>query len=110
MNSGTSRYTFNIPELSDGIGLVVVAMGVFGFAEVIMNLEKQDTQEVFTAKVRSLMPSKEDFKRMAPSILRGTAIGSLLGILPGTGSALASFGSYALERKVSKNRQRPSDP
>jgi TctA family transporter len=104
VNSGTSRYTFNIPELSDGIGLVVVAMGVFGFAEVIMNLEKQDTHEVFTAKVTSLMPSKEDFKRMVPSILRSTAIGALLGILPGTGSALASFGSYAFEKKVSRYR------
>jgi TctA family transporter len=104
VNSGTSRYTFNIPELSDGIGLVVVAMGVFGFAEVIMNLQKQDIQEVFTAKVSSLMPSKMDFKRMVPSILRSTAIGALLGILPGTGSALASFGSYAFEKKVSKYR------
>ena len=104
VNSGTPRYTFNIPELSDGIGLVVVAMGVFGFAEVIMNLEKQDIHEVFTAEVMSLMPSKKDFKRMVPSILRGTAIGALLGILPGTGSALASFGSYAFEKKVSKYR------
>jgi TctA family transporter len=104
VNSGTARYSFNIPELSDGIGLVVVAMGVFGFAEVIMNLEKQETHEVFTTKVTSLIPSKEDFKRMVPPILRSTALGALLGILPGTGSALASFGSYALEKKVSKYR------
>ncbi len=104
VNSGTARYSFNIPELSDGIGLVVVAMGVFGFAEVIMNLEKQETHEVFTTKVTSLIPSKEDFKRMVPPILRSTALGSFLGILPGTGSALASFGSYAFEKKVSKYR------
>lgn len=103
VNSGVSRYAFNIPELSDGIGLVVVAMGVFGFAEVILNVEQKKAREVFTKKVTTLFPSKEDYKRMIGPILRGTALGSLLGILPGGGAALASFGTYALEKKVSEN-------
>lgn len=103
VNSGVSRYAFNIHELSDGIGLVVVAMGVFGFAEVITNVEKKEARQVST-KVTNLFPSKDDYKRMIMPILRGTVFGSLLGILPGGGAALASFGTYALEKKVSKNR------
>lgn len=103
VNSGESRYVFDVPELSDGIGLVAVAMGVFGFAEVIANLERKETLQTFTNKMTSMWPSKEDWKRMAAPILRGTALGSILGILPGGGASLASFSSYALEKKVSKN-------
>src|SRR5690349_6512659 len=102
VNSGVLRFTFDIPELSDGIGFVVVAMGMFGTAEIIANLEQGEAREVFTAKVGRLMPSKEDFKRMWAPILRGTALGSALGILPGGGALLASFGAYTLEKKVSK--------
>ncbi|MDB5756801.1 MAG: putative rane protein, partial [Burkholderia sp.] len=87
----------------DGIGFVAVAMGVFGFAEVMTNLEQKEHREVFTNKVTSMFPSKDDFKRMAAPILRGTILGSVLGILPGGGAALASFGAYSLEKKVSKN-------
>jgi TctA family transporter len=102
VNSGVLRFTFNVPELSDGIGFVVVAMGMFGTAEIISNLEQGENREVFTAKVGRLMPSKEDFKRMWAPILRGTALGSMLGILPGGGALLASFGAYTLEKKISK--------
>ena len=103
VNSGVARFTFDIAELSDGIGFVAVAMGVFGFAEVIANLEQKEHREVFTNKVTSMFPTKEDFRRMVAPVLRGTMLGSALGILPGGGAALASFGAYSLEKKVSKN-------
>ena len=103
VNSGVLRFTFDVPELSDGIGFVVVAMGMFGTAEIIANLEQGEKREVFTSKVKSLMPSREDFKRMWAPILRGTALGSFLGILPGGGALLASFGAYTLEKKVSSH-------
>ena len=103
VNSGVSRYAFDIPELSDGIGFVGVAMGVFGFAEVMANLAQKENREVFTSRVSTLFPEAADFKRMIAPILRGTALGSLLGILPGGGAALAAFGAYSLEKKISKN-------
>jgi TctA family transporter len=103
VNSGVLRFTFGIPELSDGIGFVVVAMGMFGTAEIISNLEQGDKREVFTAKVTSLFPTKDDFKRIWAPIMRGTVLGSFLGILPGGGALLASFGAYTLEKKISKN-------
>ena len=102
VNSGTARYSFDIPELTDGIGFVAVAMGMFGFAEIMTNLEQKENRETFLDKVSSLWPGKEDFKRMIPPILRGTTIGSLLGVLPGGGAALASFAAYSLEKKTSK--------
>jgi len=104
VNTGVSRYAFDIPELSDGIGFVAVAMGVFGFAEVIINLEQKEHREVFTSKVASMFPSKDDFRRMIAPILRGTVLGSILGILPGGGASLASFGAYSLEKKINKNK------
>ncbi|MEY3875739.1 MAG: hypothetical protein RIR50_910, partial [Pseudomonadota bacterium] len=102
VNSGTARYSFDIPELTDGIGFVAIAMGVFGFAEIMNNLEQKEKRETFLDKVTTLWPSKEDFKRMVPSILRGTSIGSILGVLPGGGAALASFAAYSVEKKTSK--------
>jgi TctA family transporter len=105
VNSGVLRFTFNVPELSDGIGFVVVAMGMFGTAEIIANLEQGEHREVFTGKVKNLFPTKEDFKRIWAPILRGTALGSFLGILPGGGALLASFGAYTLEKKVSRYPQ-----
>ncbi len=104
VNTGVSRYAFEIPELADGIGFVAVAMGVFGFAEVITNLEQKEARELFTSKVTSMFPTREDFRRMVAPVLRGTILGSILGILPGGGAALASFGAYSLEKKVSRNR------
>jgi TctA family transporter len=102
VNSGVARYTFDVPQLSDGIGFVSVAMGVFGFAEIMMNLEKKGVTESFLNKVTTLIPTWTDVKRMTPAILRGTTIGSILGILPGGGAALAAFGAYSVEKKASK--------
>ena len=102
VNSGAARFSFDVAELTDGLDFVALAMGVFGFAEIVANLEQKEKRETFTNAVTSLMPKKEDFKRMAPAILRGTALGSALGILPGGGAALASFAAYALEKKTSK--------
>ena len=101
VNSGVARFSFDIPELTDGIGFITIAMGVFGYGEIISNLGKHaDEREVFVGKVTGLMPTKEDFKHMAPAILRGTALGSLLGILPGGGALLAAFAAYTIEKKV----------
>src|SRR3954447_24595181 len=106
VNSGVLRFTFGIPELSDGIGFVVVAMGMFGTAEIIANLDLKDQREVFLSKVTHLYPTKEDLKRSWASVLRGTALGSMLGILPGGGALLASFGAYTVEKKISKHPER----
>ncbi|MCX7230326.1 MAG: tripartite tricarboxylate transporter permease [Burkholderiales bacterium] len=103
VNSGVARFSFDIPELSDGIEFVAVAMGMFGFAEIILNLEQKENREVFTSKVTNLMPQWADFKRAFPAILRGTSLGSVLGILPGGGAVLASFSAYAIEKKLSKH-------
>jgi putative tricarboxylic transport membrane protein len=103
VNSGVARFSFGIPELSDGIEFVAVAMGMFGFAEIILNLEQKESREVFTNKVTNLMPKWLDFRRAFPAILRGTALGSVLGILPGGGAVLASFSAYAIEKKLSKH-------
>ena len=101
VNSGVARFSFDIPELTDGIGFIVIAMGVFGYGEIIMNLSKHaDEREVFTAKVSGLFPTKEDFKHMAPAVLRGTALGSMLGILPGGGALLSAFAAYTIEKKI----------
>jgi len=101
VNSGVARFGFGIPELTDGIGFIVIAMGVFGYGEIISNLSKHESErQVFTAKVSGLMPTKEDFKNMVPAVLRGTALGSLLGILPGGGAVMASFAAYTLEKRT----------
>jgi TctA family transporter len=103
VNSGIPRYTFDVPEMADGINFVIVAMGVFGIGEIIRNLEDEATRSLVAAKVTGLWPTKDDFKRIAAPTLRGTLLGSALGILPGGGAMLASFAAYALEKKVSKN-------
>ena len=101
VNSGVARYSLDIPELTDGIGFIVIAMGVFGYGEIISNLSKNESErEVFVANVTGLMPTKEDFKNMIPAVLRGTALGSLLGILPGGGAVMAAFAAYTLEKKT----------
>jgi putative tricarboxylic transport membrane protein len=101
VNSGVARFSFDFPELTDGIGFVVVAMGVFGYGEIINNLSQPEHErEVFTSKVSDLMPNKQDFKDMAPAVLRGTALGSALGILPGGGALLSAFAAYTVEKKI----------
>jgi len=103
VNSGVLRFTFDIPELADGIGFVAVAMGMFGIAEIIGNLEQKGAREVFVNKVTHLYPSRNDLKRSWKAVLRGTGIGSALGILPGGGAMLSSFASYMIEKKSSKH-------
>ena len=99
--TGMARFSFGIPELQDGIGFVAIAMGVFGFGEIIVNLGlSDDKREVFTKKVTGLWPSKKDFGDAAPAVLRGTLLGSFLGVLPGGGALLASFASYTVEKKM----------
>jgi putative tricarboxylic transport membrane protein len=99
--SGVPRYSFDIPELTDGIGFVAIAMGVFGFGEIIANLGRPaEHREVFTKDVKGLWPTKDDFKAAWPSVLRGTALGSVLGVLPGGGALLSSFATYTMEKKI----------
>jgi TctA family transporter len=102
VNSGVARYSFDIPELTDGINFVAIAMGVFGFAEIISNVEQREHRETFLNELTTLFPTKEDFKRMLPAAMRGTALGTVLGMLPGGGATLSSFAAYTVEKKMSK--------
>ena len=106
VNSGMARYTFGISELSDGIGFTIVAVALFAVAEIVKQLESGDKHEVFTSKVKNLMPTFVDMKASAPAIVRGTAIGSFFGALPGTGPAIAAFSAYMLEKKIAKDPSR----
>ena len=101
VNSGVARFSFDIPELTDGVNFVVIAMGVFGYGEIISNLAQGDEKrDVFIGKVSGIMPTAEDFKNMFPAVVRGTALGSVLGILPGGGALLSSFAAYTIEKKT----------
>jgi len=105
--SGVPRYSFDIPELTDGIGFVAIAMGVFGFGEIVMNLSRPaEHREVFTKDVKGLWPTKQDFKDAFPAVLRGTALGSVLGTLPGGGALLSAFAAYTIEKK---SKMRPGE-
>jgi len=106
VNSGMARYAFGVPELTDGLGVVSVAMGLFGFAEIIVNLESTEKRELITSKIKGLWITAAQFKRAWPATLRGTGIGSVLGLLPGGGAMLSSFASYAVEKKVSKEPEK----
>ena len=107
VNSGVPRFSFGIPELTDGIGFVVIAMGVFGYGEIISNLGRPEAdREVFTGKMQGLLPTLQQLKDITPAVIRGTALGAMLGILPGGGATLASFSAYALEKKV---RMKPGE-
>ena len=109
VNSGVARYSFDIPELTDGIGFIAIAMGIFGYGEIIANLAKPDEERnLVAAKVTHLWPTGDDFKRMTPAVLRGTALGSALGILPGGGALLSSFASYTLEKKLKRGADEPA--
>lgn len=103
VNTGMARYTFDMPQLADGINFVIVAMGMFGIGEIVRNLENEAERTLVMKKVSGLMLNKDEFKRIIPPILRGTGLGSVLGILPGGGAMLASFSAYSIEKKVSKN-------
>jgi TctA family transporter len=106
VNSGMARYAFDIPELIDGIGVVAVAMGLFGFAEIVSNLESTEHRAIVAAKVKGLWLTGKQLRQAAPAVLRGTALGSVLGLLPGGGAMLASFAAYTVEKKVAKDPSR----
>jgi TctA family transporter len=105
--SGVPRYSFDIAELTDGISFVAIAMGIFGFGEIIANLgQPAEKREVFTKDVKGLWPTREDFSNAWPAVLRGTTLGSILGVLPGGGALLSSFAAYTLEKKM---RRKPGE-
>jgi putative tricarboxylic transport membrane protein len=106
VNSGVARYSFNIPELIDGLGIGTLAMGMFGFSEIVRNLEQGDEREIFTKSVTGLWPNWSDIKQAFPAVCRGTILGSMLGILPGGGPVLGSFSAYTLEKKIAKDPSR----
>jgi putative tricarboxylic transport membrane protein len=106
LETGAERMTWGIPELSDGIGFVVVGMGVFGFGEILRNLEMTGTRDIVQGKISGLMPTLPDLKASAGAIGRGTIIGSCLGILPGGGAIIASFAAYTFEKRISKHPER----
>ncbi|MFM2475359.1 tripartite tricarboxylate transporter permease, partial [Burkholderia cenocepacia] len=101
--TGVARYTLGIRDLDGGIDFVALAVGIFGIAEILKNLADPDRREQLVAKVSRLWPARDDLRRMAAPILRATGLVSLLGVLPGGGHILASFGSYSLEKRISKH-------
>ena len=107
LETGEQRMTLGIAELADGLDFVPLAMGVFGFSEILKNLEsKEDSRAVLSSKIEGLWPTKEDMRVAWPAIFRGTILGSLLGILPGGGATLAAFGAYTVEKKIAKDPSR----
>src|SRR5438045_3050854 len=108
IETGASRMAFNIPELADGVGFATVAMGVFGFAEIIRNLDAgaEIDRQLVQEKVTGLMPTRKDLIASAPAIVRGTIMGSILGILPGGGAVIAAFAAYTFEKKIAKDPSR----
>ncbi len=106
LETGQERMTFGFAPLSDGLDFAVLAMGIFGFAEVIKNLESPETRDVVRQKVGRLLPNWDEMKQSAMPIARGTALGSILGILPGNGAVLGPFASYTLEKKLAKDPSR----
>src|SRR6187431_2641657 len=103
VETGTQRFTFDMPEMADGLNFVALSMGVFGLGEILRNLEHEHTRSVMVKHVSGLMLSKDDFKRVIGPVLRGTALGSILGILPGGGAMLASFAAYTAEKRLSRH-------
>ena len=103
---GATRFTCDIIELSDGIGLVPVVMGLFGISEVMLNVEQSMERSIFKTKIKNLLPTLKDWTDSMPAILRGTGIGFFLGVLPGGGAVISSFVSYAVEKKVSKHPEK----
>ncbi|WEX12472.1 tripartite tricarboxylate transporter permease [Chelativorans sp. AA-79] len=106
VNSGALRFTFEIPELSDGFGFVALSMGLFGLTEVISNTAQSSDRSVHAAKVGRLWLSREDVRQATPAVLRGTALGCVLGVLPGGGALLSAFAAYSVEKKLAKDPSR----
>ena len=106
VNSGVARYSLNITELLDGINLVPLAMGLFAFSEILANLEHTEKREVFTKKLSGMWLTKQEIREAVPAVLRGTILGSALGLLPGGGAVLASFAAYTVEKKLSRTPEK----
>ena len=106
LETGEERLTFGFSEIADGIDFAVVAMGIFGFAEILKNLETPEARDVLRGKIGPLMPTWPEFRQSLAPILRGTAVGSILGILPGNGAVLGPFASYTLEKKLAADPSR----
>jgi len=106
LETGQERMTFGFAPLADGIDFAVLAMGVFGFAEVLRNLENPETRDVVKTKIGRLLPDWNDIKQSAAPVARGTLLGGILGILPGNGAVLGPFASYTLEKKIAKDPKR----
>lgn len=104
--SGSTRFTFGLMELMDGVGLVPLVMGLFGISEILINLEQKMERDIFMTKVKGLFPTAQDWIQAKWAILRGTVIGFFLGILPGGGAVLSSFVAYAIEKRVSKTPEK----
>ena len=104
LETGAGRMTFDLPELADGIGFANIALGMFGFAEIVRNLEiPPEGRDILMRKVTNLMPTRQDLIKSAAPIARGTAIGAIIGILPGAGAVIASFAAYSVEKKFAKD-------
>src|SRR5207237_10097917 len=103
---GVARYSVNLTEVIDGLGIGTIAMGTFGFSEIVRNLEQGEKREIFTKTIKGLLPNWDDIKQATPAVLRGTALGSMLGILPGGGPTLGAFSAYTLEKKLAKDPSR----
>ena len=107
VNSGAFRFTFGLDELQDGIDFVPVSMGLFGFAEIMRNLEGDMSRSLVPNKVKNILPSWQEIKVSVGPIVRGTALGSILGVLPGGGALLSSFASYTAEKKLAGDKADP---
>ena len=107
VNSGAFRFTFGIDELQDGIDFVPLSMGLFGFAEIMRNLEGNMSRSLVPNKVKNILPSWQEIKVSVGPIVRGTALGSILGVLPGGGALLSSFASYTAEKKLAGDKADP---
>jgi TctA family transporter len=100
VNSGIARFSYGVPELSDGIGFVTIAMGMFGIADIMLADFGRQSRDLLASRIEGVLPTRADLKRSTGAILRGTALGSLLGILPGGGAILSSFAAYSLEKSI----------
>jgi putative tricarboxylic transport membrane protein len=106
LETGEERMTFGVPFLADGIDFAVLAMGIFGIAEIMRNLDHTEHRDVVRQAIGRLLPNKDDFRQSYKPVLRGTFIGAILGILPGNGAVLGPFASYTLEKKLAKDPRR----
>lgn len=106
INSGIERYTFDIPNLYDGLSFIIIAIGIFGLSEIIYNIFHTTESKIDLPSLKNLYPSINELKQSLPSVLRGSFIGSFLGMLPGAGSVISSFASYSIEKNISKNPEK----